>query len=168
MRRWQCLITLSVITVAITTERPLAVTHDSIENNNLTTASTIKTTNPSWFWVANNNLDNQSKQPEAQPSILQQLNLTWLQKQQIQQIHRQYQQRILQTKSQLQSLQEQLTEMMTGTDSIAAIRAKDRELVVLKQKVGELHFESMLETREVLTPEQRQKFKEIIESRQDE
>lgn len=167
MRRWQCLIILTVINLAITTEGSLAVTHDSIEKDHLTTASTVKTTNPSWFLVANHP-DNSSKIPEAQSSILEQLNLTWFQKQRIRQIHRQYQHRILQTKNQLRSLQEQLTEMMTGTDSIAAIRAKNRELVLLRQKVGELHFESMLATREVLTLEQRQKFKEIIESRQDE
>ena len=156
--------------VVITAERSPAVTpvpHSSIEKKNITTALTNKTTNYSRLSIANN-LDNPPKQAEAQKSILQQLNLTWLQKQRIQQIHRQYQQRILQTKSQLHSLQEQLTEMMAGTDSIAAIRAKNQELVLLRQKVGELHFESMLATREVLTPEQRQKFKKIIESRQDE
>lgn len=166
MRRWQCLIILTVINLAITTQRSLAVTNKSTNKDNLTTASTIKTTNPAGFLVANHP-DNLPKKPEAHNSILQQLNLTWFQKQRIQHIHRQYQHRILQTKNQLKSLQEQLTEMMAGTDSIAAIRAKNQELVLLKQKVGELHFESMLATREVLTPEQRQKFKEIIESRQD-
>lgn len=153
MIRWQCLILLSLITVIATPGNSLAAIHNS----------SLKTANYSWFLVANNS-DNPEKQ-EAQKSILQQLNLSWLQKQRIKQIHRQYQQRILQKKSQLKSLQEQLTVMMAGTDSIAAIRAKNRELVLLRQKVGELHFESMLATREVLTPEQRQKFKEIIESR---
>ena len=150
-------------------ERSLAVTHHSVEKDNLTKAAIIisQNTNPDWFLVANNP-NNPPKKPEAQNSILQQLNLTWFQRQRIKQIHRQYQHRILQTKNQLKSLQEQLTEMMAGTDSITAIRAKNRELVLLRQKVGELHFESMLATREVLTPEQRQKFKEIIESRQNE
>ncbi len=97
-------------------------------------------------------------------SLVKQLNLTLEQQQQIERIRRQYQQNILRRKQELESLKQQLTQMMAGTNTVAEIRAKNQELVLLRQEIGKLRFESMLATREILTPEQRQKFREIIES----
>lgn len=160
MIRWQFLTILSISTLVATKDLSTALTPDSTKINNR-----VNTSNANAQYLVANNSDN-SEQQDAQKSLLQQLNLSWLQKQRIQQIHRQYQQQILQQKNRLKSLQNQLTEMMAGTDSVESIRAKNQELVLLRQKVGELHFESMLATREVLTPEQRQKFREIVETRQ--
>lgn len=160
MIRWQFLTILSVSTLVVTKDLSAALTPDSTKINNR-----VNTSNANAQYLVANNSDN-SEQQDAQKSLLHQLNLSWLQKQRIQKIHRQYQQQILQQKNRLKSLQNQLTEMMAGTDSVESIRAKNRELVLLRQKVGELHFESMLATREVLTPEQRQKFREIVETRQ--
>ena len=53
---------------------------------------------------------------------------------------------------------------MVGTEPANLIRAKNQQLVSLRQEIGELRFESMLATREILTPQQRQKFRKIIES----
>jgi periplasmic protein CpxP/Spy len=97
-------------------------------------------------------------------SLLEQLNLTNNQNEQIQQIHRQYKQQILKKKNNLARLQQQLSDLMVGTNSVELIRAKNKQLVDLRTEIGELRFESMLATREILTPQQRQKFRDIIES----
>lgn len=98
------------------------------------------------------------------PSVLHQLNLTSSQKEQIKKIHHQYRQQIIKKRSNLTVLQQQLSDLMVGTESVELIRAKNRQLVDLREEIGELRFESMLATREILTPQQRQKFREIMES----
>ena len=105
----------------------------------------------------------QTKQ-ETPTNLIQQLNLTPKQRQQIEQIRRRYQQSIIQKKEALKLLQEELSQMMAGKDSVSSIRAKNQELVLLHQEIAELRFESMLATREILTLPQRQKFKQILES----
>ena len=98
------------------------------------------------------------------PSVLHQLNLSSIQKDRIKRIHHQYKQQIIRKKSNLSILEQQLSDLMVGTESVELIRAKNRQLVDLRQEIGQLRFESMLATREILTPQQRQKFREIIES----
>lgn len=97
-------------------------------------------------------------------SLWQQLNLTPLQKRQIQQISRRYRQQISQLKQDLQVAQAQLAKMMIGTETTEVIRAKHQYISQLRQQLGTLHFESMLATREVLNPQQRQKFAEIVQT----
>lgn len=99
-------------------------------------------------------------------SLFQQLNLSERQKQKIKRIRQQYQAQIVQLKENLQLAQQQLAAMMAGTDSVMVIRAKHEEIAELRQQLATLHFESMLATREILTPQQRQKFAEIMETRQ--
>ena len=98
------------------------------------------------------------------PSVLHQLNLTSNQEEQIKRIHHQYRQQIIKKRSNLTILQQQLSDLMVGTEPVELIRAKNRQLVDLRQEIGQLRFESMLSTREILTPQQRQKFREIMES----
>ncbi|MEL6911717.1 MAG: hypothetical protein AAFO85_16140, partial [Cyanobacteria bacterium J06598_4] len=56
----------------------------------------------------------------------------------------------------------QLSDMMVGTESVELLRAKNHQLNTLRQEIGSLRFESMLATREILTPQQRQKFRELV------
>ena len=98
-------------------------------------------------------------------SLLQQLDLTEEQQQQIKQIHRRYKQEILQKKSNIAKLQQQLSDMMVGTEPEELLRATNRQLNALRQEIGTLRFESMLATREILTPRQREKFRELVNSR---
>jgi Spy/CpxP family protein refolding chaperone len=53
--------------------------------------------------------------------------------------------------------------MMSGTASEDSIRAKHTEIVQLRQQLENLGFESMLESRAVLTPDQRQQFAQLME-----
>ena len=109
--------------------------------------------------------DNAIATVKQQHSVLfQQLNLSSSQKQKIEQIHNRYKQQIRKKKHNLSLLQKQLSDLMVGTESVESIRAKNQQLVNLRHEIGELRFESMLATREILTPQQRLKFREIIES----
>ncbi|VEP15131.1 P pilus assembly/Cpx signaling pathway, periplasmic inhibitor/zinc-resistance associated protein (modular protein) [Hyella patelloides LEGE 07179] len=108
----------------------------------------------------------QTTEKKTPSSLFEQLNLTPQQRSQIRQIRRRYQAQITRLKEELRISQQQLSIMMAGTDSATNIRVKHEEIVQFRQQLGKLHFESMLATREILTPQQRQKFAEIIEAKQ--
>lgn len=95
-------------------------------------------------------------------SLFHQLDLTPEQAQGIKQIHRQYRQKILRKKENIVRLQQQLSDMIMGTEAVSLLRAKNQQLSTLRQEMESLHFESMLATREILTPQQRQKFRELV------
>jgi protein CpxP len=103
--------------------------------------------------------------PQGQTvSLFQQLDLTKEQQQQIKQIHLQYQQQIINQKQIIVRLQQQLSDMMVGTEPIESLKAKNQQLSALRLKMESLHFESMLAIREILTPPQRQKFRELVKN----
>ena len=107
----------------------------------------------------------EQKFEEERGRFIQELNLTEQQQRQIREIRQKYQGQISQQQQELKSARQQLRDMMVGTESNSAIRAKHRQVARLKQNLGELRFETMLEMREVLTPEQRRKFAQMIEQR---
>lgn len=111
--------------------------------------------------IADNSLVTTKQNPS---SLLNQLNLTSEQREKIKRIHHQYKQQIRKKRNSLNVLQRQLSDLMVSTEPAELVRAKNRQLVSLKEEIGVLRFESMLATREILTPSQRQKFKEIMES----
>ncbi|MGD1922340.1 MAG: Spy/CpxP family protein refolding chaperone [Pleurocapsa sp.] len=126
--------------------------------------SPFPTPNNNQFFKTTTIADNSVVTGRQNPSnLLHQLDLTSRQKEQIKRIHQQYKQQIRKKRSNLTILQQQLSDLMMGTESVDLIRAKNRQLVNLREEIGELRFESMLATREILTPQQRQKFREIIE-----
>ena len=98
-------------------------------------------------------------------TLFQKLNLTAIQQEKIEQIHRLYYPKISQIREQLTTAKEELTDMMAGATSATAIRTKHQEILNLRQKLGEVQLETMLATREVLTVEQRQNFADILRSK---
>ena len=111
--------------------------------------------------IANSVETNSSQQPI---SLFQQLNLTVQQQQQIRQIHLSYRQQIRHKKNNIAQLEQQLSDIMVGTEPVELLRAKNEKLSILRQEVGALRFESMLAIRKILTPQQRQKYKELVNS----
>ncbi len=111
--------------------------------------------------IITNSVENSSQQPI---SLFQQLNLTVQQQQQIRQIHSSYRQQIRHKKNNIAQLEQQLSDMMVGTEPVELLRAKNEKLSILRQEVGALRFESMLAVRKILTPQQRQKYKELVDS----
>jgi Spy/CpxP family protein refolding chaperone len=140
-------------------------------------ASTVAIANP---YLSSKTLSNTSwEQPVAQMSqqaqaqeeererVLERLNLTGAQKQQIASIRRKYSGQIYQLQETTQTAQEDLFEMMTGNESASDIRSKRQEFVELRQELGNVLFESMMEMRNVLTPEQRTQLKELMQERRE-
>ncbi|MBD2652169.1 Spy/CpxP family protein refolding chaperone [Synechocystis sp. FACHB-383] len=101
----------------------------------------------------------------GQGQWMQSLNLTDSQKQQLEAIRQKYQGQMQSLSEQLRTSQNELRTLMAGNGSDSEIRAKHSQVANLRQQLGELRFNSMLESRQVLTPEQRQKFSELMQER---
>lgn len=97
--------------------------------------------------------------------IMEALNLTEAQKDQLQTIRSEYQPRISEQKETLSDAYETLRDMMTDDASSSEVRRQHQQVQALRQEMSDLRFESMLEMREVLTPEQREEFAELMEDR---
>ena len=109
--------------------------------------------------------ENRSLPEEAPTAVLSKLNLTETQRQQIQQIRQKYHEPIAQRLERVALAQRELSQMMVGIDSVAAIRAQHEDIAQLRQAIDDLRFESMLEMRNVFTLEQRQQFAQMMQRR---
>ena len=107
-----------------------------------------------------------SAQKQGQPKLMDQLNLNSDQKQKLKVIRDQYKDKISQNKQAVRQANKELRDLMASDASVAQIRAKHDQVQGVRQNLEKVTFESMLETREVLTPEQRIQFAKLMESRQ--
>ncbi|AFZ37327.1 hypothetical protein Sta7437_3841 [Stanieria cyanosphaera PCC 7437] len=98
-------------------------------------------------------------------NLLEQLDFSFEQTMEIQQISSNYQTIINQKQQKLFLAQKELVKLIKE-DDLQLIRAKHQEILQLRQTLDQLNFESLLAIREVLTPSQRQEFTQIMESRQ--
>lgn len=99
-------------------------------------------------------------QQHSKPSWLQDLNLTPQQMQQIKVIRTQSKDQISQKKQAIRQAQQELQTLMAGTASQNQVRDKYNQLKTLKQQLADTQFNNTLAIREVLNPQQRQKFTE--------
>ncbi len=106
--------------------------------------------------VAQNSIPSPSQQ-RGQSGLLQALNLTPQQLQQIKVIRNQSKDQITQKRQAVHQAQQELEALMAGTASKEQVRSKYNELKMLKQELADAQFETTLATREVLNPQQRQK-----------
>ncbi len=97
--------------------------------------------------------------------LMEQLNLTEEQVNELNSIRQKYRPQMEQLWEKMQTIRQDLRQMMQGNTSTADIRAKHQEVISLDQQIHNLRFESMLEMRETLTPEQRAQFAELMEER---
>lgn len=111
------------------------------------------------------NTEEQRRPNRDKEQLIQNLNLTPEQTQQIQTIQNQYQNQISQRKQVVRQARQELLELMAGTASESQVRQKYRQVETLKQQVSEVRFDSILAMREVLTPEQRRQFAEQMQNR---
>lgn len=95
--------------------------------------------------------------------IVEALNLTKDQQEQIQNIRQSYRSQIQPKQQTIQTVRQELNDLFAGSASAEQLRNKQQELGQLRQEVNRLNFESMLEVREILTSEQRQKFHDFME-----
>jgi Spy/CpxP family protein refolding chaperone len=101
--------------------------------------------------------------PARKENWLQELNLSKEQIQKIQQIRRQYQDRLTQQRQSVRQAQQALKDLMASKDaSSEQIRQKFSQVKTLQQTLADTQMESMLAIRSVLTIEQRQKLTEFM------
>ena len=97
---------------------------------------------------------------------LQQLNLSPQQQQQLSAIRQKYRGQMEPLRQQLRANQNELRQLMASDSANAAsIRAKHDQIASLRQQLDQLRFESMLESREILSPEQRQQLAQLMNAR---
>ncbi|MBN3958182.1 Spy/CpxP family protein refolding chaperone [Nostoc sp. NMS8] len=89
---------------------------------------------------------------------LKDLNLTSQQLQQIKQIRNQSKQQIAQKSQEIRQGQQELHDLIAGTATKEQVRGKYNQIKLLKQQLSDTQFENTLAIREILNPEQRQKF----------
>ncbi|MFB2897629.1 Spy/CpxP family protein refolding chaperone [Aerosakkonemataceae cyanobacterium BLCC-F50] len=130
--------------------------------------SAVAIANPKpWFsqpTSQNPNLPNNHPNQDV-PKWIQRLNLTTEQAQQMQTISNKYRGQIVESAKALRQAQFELGQMLGSDASIDSLRQKHRQVETLKQKVGTLRFESLLEMREVLNPEQRRQVAQNLQNR---
>ena len=118
--------------------------------------------------IPTNNASDQNPPAEREASpmgVMDKLNLTTDQQQKIRDIRSKYQGEISQQMTQLKTEKQKLRELMTGDASDDEIRSQHDQMFKTRQKLEDLHFESMLEMRAVLTTEQRVQFAQIMDQR---
>lgn len=97
--------------------------------------------------------------------VMEAIDITEDQKTELKSIRSQYQPRIEQTEDALSTAYQTLREMMIDNTSSGELRRQYEQAQGLLQEMSDLRFESMLEMRDVLTPEQREEFAELMEER---
>jgi Spy/CpxP family protein refolding chaperone len=100
----------------------------------------------------------EQQQHRRQEGWLKDLNLTPEQTQKIQAIRSRYKNQLDQQRQAAQQAQRELRDMMVGTASSDQIRQKYEQVENFRSQLMKTRFNSLLEIRDILTPEQRQKF----------
>ncbi len=99
--------------------------------------------------------------------FIEELGLSEEQQNQMREIRQKYRSKLSPVREKMKSTREELRNLMAGTATESAIRAKHREYLELQQEISKLRFESMLEMRQIMTAEQRQKFTELMQRRRE-
>ncbi|MEM8777978.1 MAG: Spy/CpxP family protein refolding chaperone [Cyanobacteria bacterium P01_G01_bin.49] len=115
--------------------------------------------------VAQRGAERDEREEKGPEKFVEQLNLSDQQVQQLSTIRQKYRPQIEQLAEKARATGEELGQMMQGNASDSDLRIKHQEMTNLRQQMGDLRFESMLEMREVLTNEQRQEFVQLMQQR---
>ncbi len=95
--------------------------------------------------------------------VLKQLNLSTEQLQKLKTIRDRDLARIRELSQQSRQANQELRDLLAGTESIDVIRAKHNQVLAIQQELHNKHFERMLAMREILTPQQRSQLNEIMQ-----
>jgi Spy/CpxP family protein refolding chaperone len=109
-------------------------------------------------------------QPGAPPpveseKVLRQLNLTDNQLLAIRNLRQKHQQKLQPLRQKLRQHRRELQAMLAGDATPEQLRAKYQEIGSLRQQIARVQFEQTLAIREILTPAQRTRLAEILQSR---
>lgn len=95
--------------------------------------------------------------------LIQQLDLTSEQSEQIEAISERAKTENRALFEQLQTNRQEMQSLLTSDASLEELRANHQQVQNLQQELGNNRFETMLEIREILTPEQRTQMAELME-----
>jgi hypothetical protein len=136
--------------------------------SNIVFAAPINSSSPSFepnlIAQSRTRLMRKGEGPEA---LMKQLNLSSQQEQQLTAIRQKYQGQMKQLHEQLRQNQQELKTMMDGTTPANTIMAKHDQVMGLRQQLDKLRFQSMLESRDVLNPDQRKQFAQLMDQRRE-
>lgn len=99
--------------------------------------------------------------------LIQELDLSPEQSEQVKAIQEESKATAAEIAQQLRSQREEMKSLMASDANAEEIRTQYQTVRSLHQRMGDNRFETMLEIREVLTPEQRAEMTELIEQRQE-
>lgn len=97
--------------------------------------------------------------------ILQQLNLTAEQSQQIEAVNQEFRSSYEALKQEMQNNRQEKRASFAIDASTEELRQQHQSFQALQQQLGDNRFEMMLQVREVLTPEQRRQLAELMEQK---
>lgn len=106
-----------------------------------------------------------NRSAKSETGLMRELNLSADQMTKIQQIRSRYRDQLKRDRDAARQAQQELRTLMAGTASDDQIREQYRQVKDLRAKAADTQFNSMLEIRNVMTPEQRQKFAQRMERR---
>ncbi len=97
--------------------------------------------------------------------LLQQLNLSQEQMQQVENIRNQYQSQFQSQMEQMRTERERMGSLLASDASEGDLRNQHNKMTQLHQKIGEMRFNQMMEIRRVLTSEQRRQMAQLMQQR---
>ncbi len=109
--------------------------------------------------------EGQQNPKSSKHRLMSQLKLNQVQRKQLKAIKLQYEESIIDLRQELSQAKQTLSDLMVGTADRETIRTQYQQVQLLNQQLGKLHFESMLQMREVMTPEQRIQFAQFMKQR---
>ena len=101
----------------------------------------------------------------AMKQVLEQLNLTPEQSQKIDGIHEQFQSENKTLFQEMRTNHQEMRSLLASDASDEKLRQQHQKNQDLRQKLGSNRFETMLQVREILTPEQRTQMAELMEQK---
>ncbi|HEY9767545.1 MAG TPA: Spy/CpxP family protein refolding chaperone [Coleofasciculaceae cyanobacterium] len=111
--------------------------------------------------------DKRGSRGRGMERLMQQLNLTPEQSEQIKAIKEQSKTETQALMQQMQTSRQEMRSLLASDSSPEQLRDRHQAVQNLHQELGTNRFETMLEIREVLTPEQRTQMAELIEQRRE-
>lgn len=114
----------------------------------------------------NRSIDREFKIPAGGVgNLVKELNLSPDQIQRLQQIRKNSQGKTKERRQALQKARQELNQLLQGNASSDQIRQKRQQVQTLQSEVADSNFENTLAIREILTPEQRVKWQQLLQQR---
>jgi periplasmic protein CpxP/Spy len=148
MSRFRLLTLLSILLSIATTTLPARADLSLSQNNN------------------NRSTNNELKIPTGGVgNLVKELNLSPEQIRRLQQIRKNARGKNQERRQALQAARQELNQLLQGNASANLVRQKRQQVQTLQREIADANFENTLAIREILTPDQRVKWQQLIQQR---